>query len=78
MIAVIDLNKMEVLRIEDYGVVPLPPQAGNYSPEFVKNYRPDLKPLEIVQPEGASFQVDGHEISWQKWKCASGLPPVKA
>jgi primary-amine oxidase len=75
VIAVIDLNKMEVLRIEDYGVVPLPPQAGNYSPEFVKNYRQDIKPLEIVQPEGASFQVDGHEISWQKWKMRVGFTP---
>jgi Cu2+-containing amine oxidase len=64
VIAVIDLNKMEVLRVEDYGVVPLPPQAGNYAPEFVNNYRQDLKPLEIVQPEGASFQVNGHEICW--------------
>lgn len=75
VIAVIDLNKMEVLRIEDYGVVPLPPETGNYSPEFVKNYRQDLKPLEIVQPEGASFQVDGHEISWQKWKMRIGFTP---
>ncbi len=75
VIAVIDLNKMEVLRIEDYGVVPLPPQAGNYSPEFVKNYRKDLKPLEIVQPEGASFQVNGQEISWQKWKLRVGFTP---
>ena len=75
VIAVIDLNKMEVLRIEDHGVVPLPPQAGNYSPEFVKNYRQDLKPLEIVQPEGPSFQVNGHEISWQKWKMRVGFTP---
>lgn len=26
-----------------------------------------LKPLNIVQPEGPSFQVNGNEISWQKW-----------
>lgn len=26
-----------------------------------------LKPLNIVQPEGPSFQVHGNEISWQKW-----------
>lgn len=75
VVAVIDLNKMEVLRVEDYGVVPLPPQDGNYSPEFVKNYRQDLKPLEIIQPEGASFQVEGHEISWQKWKMRVGFTP---
>jgi primary-amine oxidase len=75
LIAVVDLNKMEVVRVEDYGVVPLPPEPGNYTPEFVKNYRQDLKPLEIVQPQGASFQVDDHEITWQKWKMRVGFTP---
>lgn len=32
---VVDLNPMEVLRIEDYGVFPLPPNEGNYSDERV-------------------------------------------
>ena len=73
VIAVIDLNQMAVVQIEDYGVVPLPPQPGNYAPEFVKHYRQDLKPLEIVQPEGASFAVNGHEVSWQKWKMRLGF-----
>lgn len=26
-----------------------------------------VKPLNIVQPEGPSFQVHGNEVSWQKW-----------
>ena len=30
-IVVVDLNAMEVLRVEDYGVVPLPPEAGNWA-----------------------------------------------
>jgi primary-amine oxidase len=68
VIPVVDLNKMEVIRVEDYGVVPLPPKDCNYTPEYVKNYRTDIKPLEIVQPEGPSFTVKDHEICWQKWK----------
>ena len=75
VIPVVDLNKMEVIRVEDYGVVPLPPKDGNYTPEYVKDYRQDLKPLEIVQPEGPSFSVNGHEISWQKWKIRIGFTP---
>ena len=27
-----------------------------------------LKPLEIVQPEGASFVVDGWEVRWERWR----------
>ncbi|MGC1305773.1 MAG: primary-amine oxidase [Phormidesmis sp.] len=75
VIPVVDLNKMEVIRVEDYGVIPLPPKDGNYTPEYVKNYRQDIKPLEIVQPEGPSFQVKDHEIRWQKWKIRVGFTP---
>ena len=73
VIPVVDLNKMEVLRVEDHGVVPLPPNAGNYSAEFVKEFRTDLKSLEIVQPDGPSFEVDGHQVSWQKWSFRVGF-----
>ena len=30
VVTVIDLNRKEVVRVEDYGVVPLPPKAGNW------------------------------------------------
>ena len=29
--------------------------------------RTGLKPLNIVQPEGPSFTVDGNQVNWQKW-----------
>ena len=75
LIAVVDLNKMEVIRVEDYGVVPLPPTLGNYTPEAVGQVRSDLKPLEIAQPEGPSFTVNGHEVHWQKWHFRLGFTP---
>ncbi|EPQ53081.1 hypothetical protein GLOTRDRAFT_122375 [Gloeophyllum trabeum ATCC 11539] len=31
-------------------------------------FRDDVKPLHVVQPEGVSFKMDGHELEWQKWK----------
>ena len=73
VIPVVDLNKMKVLRVEDHGVVPLPPNPGNYAAEFVKEFRTDLKPLDIVQPEGPSYKVDGNEVSWQKWNFRVGF-----
>ncbi|KZV98915.1 hypothetical protein EXIGLDRAFT_669120 [Exidia glandulosa HHB12029] len=33
-----------------------------------KPERTDIKPLHVVQPEGVSFSIDGHVLSWQKWK----------
>ena len=72
VIAVVDLNEMKVLRVEDHGVVPMPPNDGNYAAEFVKEFRTDLKPLDVVQPEGPSFSVDGNIVSWQKWSFRVG------
>ena len=72
VIAVVDLNEMKVIRVEDHGVVPMPPNDGNYAAEFVKEFRSDLKPLDIVQPEGPSFSVDGNLVSWQKWSFRVG------
>ncbi|RAL07883.1 amine oxidase catalytic domain-containing protein [Aspergillus homomorphus CBS 101889] len=30
-------------------------------------FRTDLKPLNVVQPDGPSFRMDGRQITWQKW-----------
>ena len=75
VVAVVDLNSMEVLRIEDYGVVPLPPESGNWTRKHITETRTDLKPLDVVQHEGPSFTVDGHEVSWQNWKFRIGFTP---
>jgi primary-amine oxidase len=73
--AIVDLNAMEVVRIDDDGVIPLPPEPGNYSVEAVGKVRSDLKPVEITQPEGPSFSVRGHEVHWQKWRLRLGFTP---
>ena len=73
--ALVDLNSMEVMRVDDYGVVPLAPKPGNYAAEFVGQFREDLRPLEITQPEGPSFTVNGHSVTWQKWHLRIGFTP---
>ena len=74
LVAIVDLDEMKVIAIEDHGVVPLPPEDANYSPD-VAGSRPDLRPLEIRQPEGPSFALEGHELSWQKWRMRLGFTP---
>lgn len=74
LLPVVDLSTMEVVRIEDYGVRELPPLNALYKPEQNENIqvRTDLKPIEITQPEGPSFEIDGHHIKWQKWDIRIG------
>jgi primary-amine oxidase len=71
----VDLNKMQILRIDDQGVVPIPPEPGNYAREFIPQFRDDLKPIEITQPQGPSFVVDGYQVSWQRWHLRVGFTP---
>jgi len=70
---VVDLNLMKVIRVEEYGAWPLPPQTCEYSASRVPNQRTDIKPLSISQPEGPGFSLEGHQISWQKWKFVIGF-----
>jgi primary-amine oxidase len=84
LVVLVDLDKMEVIDVQDHGVVPLPPKAGNYMPELMfdddnrpahQRLRDDVRPIEITQPEGPSFTVDGHAVSWQKWRLKVGYTP---
>jgi len=70
---VVDLNLMQVIRVEEYGHWPLPNEAGNYASDRVPNQRADIKPLVITQPEGPSYSLDGNLISWQNWQFVIGF-----
>lgn len=74
LLTVVDLNAMAVVDVQDGDVVPLPPEDANYTAD-VAGARTDLKPLEIHQPEGPSFTLDGHVLSWQKWRMRLGFTP---
>jgi len=73
MVIVVDLYEMKVVRIEEYPIAPLPPEPGNWAREYIPNVRKDLKPVDIVQPDGPSFTVEGNEVEWQKWKFRVGF-----
>ncbi len=67
LMAFVDLDLMEVYRVDDIGTWPLAGDTSNYSAGTVAE-RTDMKPLEITQPDGPSFTVtDGNHIRWQNW-----------
>jgi primary-amine oxidase len=49
---------------------------NNYHVKSVEEsggYRTDIKPINITQPEGVSFNVNGRVIDWQKWNIHVGF-----
>jgi primary-amine oxidase len=72
---IVDLNRMELLEVEDHGAGEEPQTMGEYIPRLVpgQRLRSDVKPLEIVQPEGASFTLEGNLLRWQKWSLRVGF-----
>jgi primary-amine oxidase len=77
LVAFFDSGAGEVLEVLDFGVVPLPEERGHYLPDAVGPMRDDLKPLEIVQPDGPSFEVEGHHVRWSKWSFRIGWDPYE-
>jgi primary-amine oxidase len=48
----------------------------DYHPAAVEargGYRKDLKPINLTQPEGVSFELKGREVSWQNWNFHVGF-----
>jgi len=77
LIGFVDLGRGEVLEVADYGMVPLPVERGGYLPDDVGPMRDDLKPLEITQPEGPSFTVEGNLVRWQRWSVRVSMDPYE-
>jgi primary-amine oxidase len=73
LIVHIDLVTNEVIGIEDEGDIPVPTGSGRYTPDAVGPARTSLKPIEITQPEGPSFHVDGSLVEWEKWSLRVGF-----
>ena len=74
---VVDMNTLELLEVQDESDVDRPRTMGEYVPALVpgQQLRDDIKPLDIVQPEGASFSLDGNRLEWQRWSMRLGFNP---
>ncbi|MCJ1398722.1 hypothetical protein MMC11_001923 [Xylographa trunciseda] len=84
---VVDAENFKVIRIDflptgnDHTIKETQPYKiqppNEYTPEH-QELRTDLKPLNVIQPEGASFSVTktgetGEIIEWQKWSFRVGF-----
>ncbi|HVM30880.1 MAG TPA: primary-amine oxidase [Candidatus Limnocylindrales bacterium] len=78
LVVLCDVTANRIMDVEeDDPAPPVPKQSGDFSPEDIGPARADLRPLEIIQPEGPSFVLDGHLLRWQKWEMRVGFHPVE-
>ena len=71
--AVVDIKSGEVIRVDDYGVVPVPMQESNYEAGFLDSKRAAPRPIDIVQPQGVGFHISDGVLRWDKWSLVVGF-----
>ena len=70
----LDIATASVKEIVDNFVFETPNESGNFDDPSVQGPPLEgLKPIEITQPEGASFTVDGEAVEWANWKFRVGF-----
>jgi len=57
-------------------VVPLPGQGARYDAASQPKFRDSLRAIDITQPHGASFQVDGHAVQWEGFNFRVSIHPT--
>ncbi|MGH3195775.1 MAG: primary-amine oxidase [Streptosporangiaceae bacterium] len=73
---VVDLNAMTLLELEDSyteGAPADPEVMGEYLPRLIPMPLREVTPLEISQPAGVGFTLEGRLLSWQNWRLRIGF-----
>jgi primary-amine oxidase len=75
--AVVDVDTMQVLRVDDHYAgrepLPVPMVTSEYDARFRETFQPAPKPLDIVQSAGPTFTVEGRKISWMGFDVRVGF-----
>ena len=77
VVAIVDLVAQEVVELEDHGLVPIPEDPGRYDAASVGATPRRQASLEITQPDGPGFTVEGNLIRWQTWSLRVSLHPLE-
>jgi len=72
--AYFDLIERRVFKVVDEFELPVPAESGDYGDPAVRGpLRTGLQPIEISQPDGPSFTLEGSRLSWQNWSMRIGF-----
>ncbi|GAA4465160.1 primary-amine oxidase [Phytohabitans houttuyneae] len=73
VVAMVDVVTGEVLDVVDHVDLPVPAEDGNFH-LYDGPRRAGLRPIEITQPEGPSFDIDADQVlTWAGWSLQIGF-----
>ncbi len=75
LIAIVDINAREVVKLIDTGVVPIPNTPVDLDEPAVGARRAAPTPLALAPPQGPNFTLQGHEVEWQRWRFHVRIDP---
>ena len=64
---IVNMNTLKVVELTDTGIAPIAKYNQDFDEKSIGKQREKPKPLLITQPVGVGYQINGHEIRWQKW-----------
>ena len=65
---VLDMDENRVVRVVDEGVVPMPDTNSDFDRASIGTPRQIPGPIQITQPLGPGFELNGNVVTWQKWR----------
>jgi primary-amine oxidase len=76
--ALIDLSTLEILRVDDHfeasgDYIPVPRTPLNFDADLLSEFRPPSAPLDVVQPMGPGYRVQGNKVTWENWDLRIGF-----
>jgi primary-amine oxidase len=76
--ALVDVSTLEVLEVHDHfeasgDYIPVPRTPLNYDAELLHKFRKPSSRLDVVQPDGAGFVVQGNQVVWENWDFRVGF-----
>ena len=78
IVAYVDLISCEVTELIDDGVFDIPLTPADYHlDDPASPARTSQRPIEIIQPDGPSFTVDGNQVNWEKWQFRIGFDQIE-
>ena len=66
--AIVDLEADEVVRVVDEGDAGVAMTNSDYHSSPHKTPRKVPGPIVVSQPQGAGFELDGYQVTWQNWR----------